>query len=73
MVTEREGIELCPKSRLSSETTIGCWALTPRQVIAIIINKAAIDSEGILILSDTVYIPPTIEEIGEQLNQLLKN
>lgn len=42
-----------------------------RNPIRVIFNKAYLDNDGLLVLSDTAYIPPTIEEIGELSIQLI--
>jgi AAA domain len=42
-----------------------------RNPVRVVFNTVALDPEGLLVLSDTVYIPPTIEEIGELSIQLV--
>ncbi len=41
-----------------------------RNPIRVVFNQIKQDGDGLLVLSDTVYIPPTIEEIGELSIQL---
>src|SRR5436190_22502245 len=58
------------KTLLELEDSFTSEDRVKRNPLRVVFNKVEIDSEGILMLSDTVYIPPTIEEIGELSIQL---
>lgn len=53
------------KTLLELEDNFTAEDRVKRNPVRIIFNKASVDTDGILILSETVYIPPTIEEIGD--------
>ncbi len=59
------------KTLLELEDNFTAEDRVKRNPIRIIFNKATIDSDGILVLSETVYIPPSIEEIGDLSIQLI--
>lgn len=58
------------KTLLELEDSFTSEDRVKRNPVRVVFGKAELDTDGLLILSDTVYIPPTIEEIGELSIQL---